>query len=193
MISIQIATEDQKDQILSTTMLSFCMDPFVRWATHDSHQYLTRYADLFMVSIKAGIANRSAYFSSGFLGIAVWFPPGIYAADQEIVTAIQNLGPSPLRELMEEAFEKFLAFHPEVPHWYLPFMGVDPNFQGQGIGSSLLKHVLDICDSKKEIAYLEASSTRNMYFYQRHGFEVLGSFKVGDSPNLFPMIRKPNL
>ena len=28
-------------------------------------------------------------------------------------------------------------------------------------------------------------------FYQRHGFEVVGTIQVGDAPPLFPMVRRP--
>lgn len=190
-ISVQAAWVEQADQVLSTTLLAFCADPFVRWAVRDSHQYLTRYSELFKVSIKTAISHNSAYVATGLSGIAVWFPPGIYAEDKDIVTAIQDLGPCPLKDLMEESFEKFLKYHPQEPHWYMSFMGVDPSFQGQGIGSAILKHSLQECDRTQHLAYLEASSERNVSFYQRFGFEVIGEFQVGNSPKLFPMFRRP--
>ena len=95
------------------------------------------------------------------------------------------------KDLMEESFEKFLIYHPQEPHWYMPFMGVEPSFQGQGIGSAILKHSLQECDRTQHLAYLEASSERNVSFYERHGFRVIGKFQVGNSPQLFSMIREP--
>ena len=189
--AVQVATVDQTDQVLSTTLLAFCEDPFVRWAINDSHQYLTRYSELFKASIKTAISNRTAYVTAGFSAVAVWFPPAIYADDQDIVTAIQDLGPCPLKDLMEESFEQFLTYHPQEPHWYMPFMGVEPSFQGLGMGSALLKYSLQECDRTQHLAYLEASSERNVYFYERHGFKVIGNFQVGNSPKLFPMLREP--
>ena len=189
-VVIKAATQDQADKVLSTTLLAFSADPFVRWAIKDSHQYLTRYSQLFKVSINTAISHNAAYFSLGFSGVAVWFPPGIYAEDRDIVSAIEDLGPCPLKELMVESFEKFLSYHPQEPHWYMPFMGVDPNFQGQGIGSSLLRHSLYECDRTQRLAYLEASSERNVLFYERHGFTVIGEYHVGNSPKLYPMIRE---
>ena len=32
--------------------------------------------------------------------------------------------------------EKMGPFHPADPHWYLPFMGVDPRKHGQGYASA---------------------------------------------------------
>jgi ribosomal protein S18 acetylase RimI-like enzyme len=151
-VVIKVAAQDQVDKVLSTTLLAFSSDPFVRWAINDSHQYLTRYAQLFKVSINTAISHNAAYFSVGFSGTAVWFPPSVYAEDQHILSAIKDLGPCSLKELMVESFEKFLLYHPQEPHLYMPFMGVDPNFQGQGIGSSLLRHSLQECDRTQHMA-----------------------------------------
>ncbi|MGV1015508.1 MAG: GNAT family N-acetyltransferase, partial [Methyloceanibacter sp.] len=82
-------------------------------------------------------------------------------------------------------------FHPDEPHWYLPLIGTDPALQGKGHGSSLLRHALSICDAEKMPAYLEATSARNVPFYRRHGFEAIGTIRVGTSPTITPMLRPP--
>jgi ribosomal protein S18 acetylase RimI-like enzyme len=65
------------------------------------------------------------------------------------------------------------AKHPDDrPHWYLPTLGVEPDSQGRGLGSRLMRPVLDRCDSERLPAYLEASSPRSRALYERHGFEV---------------------
>lgn len=189
--AIHTATYDQLDQVLSTTLLAFCTDPFVRWAVSDPHQYLTNYPRIFRAFIGKAIANSAAFYAEGFSGVAVWLPPGVSIDEQEIAIAIENLGSSPLQEYMIELFEGFSKYHPSEPHWYLPLMGVEPSFQRQGVGSALLKHALRLCDSDKKIAYLEASSKDNLSLYERHGFEILGSIQVGNSPSVFPMIRAP--
>jgi ribosomal protein S18 acetylase RimI-like enzyme len=88
-------------------------------------------------------------------------------------------------------FEQMEAFHPREVHWHLPLIGVDPSHQGQGIGSALLRHVLSACDKQKVLAYLEATSSRNILLYERHGFEALGRIQVADAPPVVPMVRKP--
>ena len=65
------------------------------------------------------------------------------------------------------------SMHPSEPHWYLATLGTDPDFQGKGIGSSLLRPVLDHCDAEGWPAYLESSKERNIPFYFRHGFTVV--------------------
>ena len=82
--------------------------------------------------------------------------------------------------------------HPEEPHYYLPFVGVVPGWQGRGIGAALLRPVLDRCDAERMPAYLEASSPRNRNLYERHGFVVTEEFRLGKgSPPLWRMWRAP--
>lgn len=81
--------------------------------------------------------------------------------------------------------------HPAEPHWYLPFIGVDPARQGAGYGSELMKHALERCDADRIPAYLENSNPKNTPFYERFGFEPLGVIKAGTVPDIVPMLRKP--
>jgi ribosomal protein S18 acetylase RimI-like enzyme len=83
------------------------------------------------------------------------------------------------------------TYHPSEPHWFLPFVGVDPLQQGKGFGSALLQHTLIQCDRDSKLAYLESSNPKNISLYERHGFEVLGTIQVGTSPSIFPMLRRP--
>jgi ribosomal protein S18 acetylase RimI-like enzyme len=86
-------------------------------------------------------------------------------------------------------FEQMGRYHPAEPHWYLPFIGVDPIHQGKGYGSALLKHVLLQCDRDRAPAYLESTNPANISLYERHGFQVLATIQVGSSPPIFPMLR----
>jgi L-amino acid N-acyltransferase YncA len=54
-----------------------------------------------------------------------------------------------------------------------------------------MQHGLLQCDRHHMPAYLESSNPANLSFYERHGFEVLGTIQVGASPPIFPMLRHP--
>jgi GNAT superfamily N-acetyltransferase len=83
--------------------------------------------------------------------------------------------------------------HPAEPHYYLPLVGVDPEWQGGGLGTVLMRPVMDRCDDEKVPAYLEATTPRNRALYERHGFEVTEQFSLGPgSPPLWRMWRNPN-
>lgn len=84
-------------------------------------------------------------------------------------------------------------FRPRQPHYYLFLLGALPECQGQGVGSTLISHVLRKCDNEKMPAYLENSKRENIRFYQGHGFEVIDRclFARGAPPVWF-MWREPN-
>ncbi|UCF29548.1 MAG: GNAT family N-acetyltransferase [Chloroflexota bacterium] len=58
-------------------------------------------------------------------------------------------------------------------HWYLQFIGVDPDYQGKGHGGRLLKFLLDRLDSERESCFLETQNQENLAFYQQNGFQVV--------------------
>jgi ribosomal protein S18 acetylase RimI-like enzyme len=80
---------------------------------------------------------------------------------------------------------------PSPPHWYLGVLGTDPSAQGQGLGSAVLRPVLEQCDSDGVAAYLESSKERNIAFYARHGFRVTAELQMPRGPKMWAMWRDP--
>lgn len=89
-----------------------------------------------------------------------------------------------------ELFELFDAHRPQDPHYYLQFIGVRPDRQGTGIGSALLRAVLDRSDLEGAAAYLEADE-RSRFLYLKHRFEATGERRVPRGPSFWPMWRAP--
>lgn len=89
-----------------------------------------------------------------------------------------------------ELFELFDAHHPQDPHYCLQFIGVRPDRQGTGIGSALLRAMLDRCDLEGAAAYLEADE-KSRFLYLKHGFEASGKRRVPRGPTFWPMWRAP--
>ena len=58
-------------------------------------------------------------------------------------------------------------------YWYLSMLGVDPAYQNQGVGSSLIQPILEQVDRDNLPCYLETSTAGGVRFYQRHNFEVV--------------------
>ena len=71
-----------------------------------------------------------------------------------------------------EVFQALDVLHPVEPHWYLGTLGVDPDHQGRGIGTALLRHWLAHAAGDASGAYLETDLRGNVGFYQRQGFAV---------------------
>ena len=86
------------------------------------------------------------------------------------------------------------ANHPDEPHYYLPVVGVDPDWQGRGIGAALMQPVLERCDRERMPAYLEATTPRNRALYERYGFAVTEEFELANvGPPVWRMWRAPKV
>ena len=95
----------------------------------------------------------------------------------------------PLVGIGWEGMERAHPRHP--PHFYLAVLGTEPDAQGQGLGSAVLRPVLEQCDTDGVCAYLESSKERNVDFYARHGFRVLGELRLLRGPKMWKMWRDP--
>lgn len=62
---------------------------------------------------------------------------------------------------------------PKERHWHIGPVGVHPDVQGRGIGTSLMASFLEVVDGQRAAAYLETDRTRNLPFYERFGFAVV--------------------
>ncbi len=65
-------------------------------------------------------------------------------------------------------------------HWHLGPVGVEPGFQGRGIGGALMRAVCAWLDEGGRLAWLETDKERNVRFYSSLGFEVSARHTVLD-------------
>ena len=125
-------------------------------------------------------------------GAALWVPHGRepVAPDRAEAFAARLVEiAGPCADRMGAVVELLDAHHPDDPHEYLWFLGVVPAAQGRGIGSALLRPVLERADRAGAPCYLEATSPRNRAFYERHGFVADAPIAVAGGPPLWPMRR----
>ncbi len=77
----------------------------------------------------------------------------------------------------EAFFQSMDGFGFPEPHVYLGMLGVDPPFQGKGIGRALVKAVSDYAATVPgcQGVCLDTESEANVSIYERMGFRVIGN------------------
>jgi ribosomal protein S18 acetylase RimI-like enzyme len=189
--AIKTATVSDEAPAIAVVVLAFSADPAVRWTWPDPKQYLMHFPSFVRAFGGKAFAHDSAYYVDGYAGAALWLPPAIRPDEDAMMTLLQRTGSAQVQKDGFAVFEQMGRYHPREPHWYLPFIGVDPFHQGKGYGAVLMQHALIPCDRDHTLAYLESSNPKNIPLYERHGFELLGTIQVGTSPPIFPMLRTP--
>ena len=67
---------------------------------------------------------------------------------------------------------------PDRPHAHFGPFGVEPELQGNGIGSLVLREYTRRLDDAGEHSYLETEKPENVALYSRFGFEVVDEGEV---------------
>lgn len=189
---VLVATPEDRDRCTATFVAAFVNDPLMRWMFPDADQYFTFFPQVVLHYGGSAFDLGTAFRTDDFAGGACWLAPG-EAVDEEALGGVLEGGIEPARlGVIFEFMEQVGASHPDVDHWHLPGIGVDPCRQGAGIGSLLLAHTLAEVDRDGAVAYLESSNPLNVVLYERFGFEVIAEIQAGDSPTIWPMLRPAN-
>ncbi|WP_149194064.1 GNAT family N-acetyltransferase [Luteimonas suaedae] len=188
---IETATASDEASVIAVMVLAFSADPAARWTWPDPQQYLGHFPDFVKELGGKAFAHGSAYYADGYTGAAMWLPPEVGPDEDRLIDLLQRTAYAPVQKDLFAVLEQMARYHPKEPHWFLPFIGVDPLRQGKGCGAALMQHALVPCDRDGTPAYLESSNPANIPLYERYGFELLGSIQVGTSPPIFPMLREP--
>ena len=166
-------------------------DPAARWVWPDSQQFLKHFPNFVRAFAGKAFEHGSAYHIEGYSGAALWLPPNVHPDENKLINLVHSIVSAQVQEDFISVLQQMRRYHPTEPHWYLSLMGVDPTKQNKGLGSALLQHMLTLLDRERMPAYLESSNPRNISLYNRHGFTLLGTIQVGNSPPINPMLRTP--
>lgn len=186
---------DDLDTLVDTLSDSFSGDPIFNWVFPQSSLYpyffrlLVRDLYLPRGMIHMDHAGRAA---------ALWLPPEErYEIPPRLslvifgVRLVRRGGLAYLQRLRRQGVV-YARHLPREPHYYLQFLGTRHDHQGQGIGTALLRHGLEVCDERDMPAYLESSNERNLPLYERHGFTVRDRAQVSSNgPTVWFMWREP--
>jgi GNAT superfamily N-acetyltransferase len=181
--------ESDRERALDTLVLAFAADPVERWLYPEPRQYLTCFPAFLAAFGGRAFAEGTVWSLPDFSAVAVWLPPSAGPDGDAVVAALLDTVAREQHEDTLSVLRQMDDAHPRFPHWYLPWLGVDPALQGRGLGGGLIERCLRVVDEDHLPAYLETPSPRTIPFYMRYGFEVTGEAQAGACPPVALMLR----
>ena len=117
------------------------------------------------------------YIQNGFLPAPLVLGSRDFARSQECEAFVGNM------------HEKLMNGR---PHYYLWGLVVDPAQKQKGIGTALLRPVIEKADAEKMPIYLETHDERNVNYYQRMDFKLVCTDKIPKyEVPIWCMVREP--
>jgi len=87
--------------------------------------------------------------------------------------------------------ELIRSLRPTEPHWFLDTIATEPELFGRGLAGSLLAHDLELRDRAGDVCALDTHTPRQIAFYERHGFAVVGRGEPAPGFPIVVMVREP--
>jgi len=199
MTTVRAATPADRATLATALASAFAEDPLFGWMTGaaPNHPVGPKLRALFDAFLKLDLrrSDHLVFTDEDGIGAAIWKHPNRWKMPTgDMVRAL----PAMLRALgtktprMVGAITAIEKVHPKEEHYYLEALGTHQDMQSMGVGSAVIRHMLDRCDAEGLPAYLESSNPRNIPFYARHGFETTGEIVVGrGAPTVTAMWRDP--
>lgn len=175
---------------------AFFDDPVASWAWRPDRLRQKAFERFQLIRLHQLLGDDEVWMTDDLTSAALWAPPRRWriSTRETMQFARAFAHPRLLARLPLVAYgwHKLELAHPPRPHhWYLAVLGTDPSAQGHGLGSAVLRPVLEQCDSDGVGAYLESSKERNIDFYARHGFRVTDELRLLRGPRAWGMWRDP--
>lgn len=166
---------------------AFAADPLVRAICGGGSLSSQRVTWSFRIAVRSHCLSPQPGWtvsapSIGVAGVALVSQPSMMLRSAPdtwfTLRALLHVGWRAARRGMQAA-ETIAAHAPSVPYIYLRTLGVDPSVQRRGVGSRLLRHILDNAPAAWPL-YLETAAEGNLAFYAKHGLQCIGSFRCLD-------------
>lgn len=201
LITLQKAQHKQVSEMIGRAFLN---DPIYVYTLPDEEERKRYIFTLFDVVVRYIIRYGEITCTPDLRAAACWLPPG--QNDLRTWGLIRMGLLSTLFQLRMETVRHFLngmnsvapamsKQHKRIvpgPHWYLSILAVDPAYQGQGLGSQLLRAGTARADAANLPCYLDTATARNVPLYQRFGFQVVHEEEVeGANLHIWNMLRPP--
>jgi ribosomal protein S18 acetylase RimI-like enzyme len=182
-VQLEVAQRGQAAELLAR---AFHNDPTYRLVIPEEEKRAKVLLWLFDRVVHYALLYGEVHTSPALEGVVCWLPPGeTHLALGRVVRSGLYATPLKMGLAAYRRFDTYMSYADELhrrcapeSHWYLWAIGVDPSSQGRGIGGSLLERVLVRTSEDGTLCYLETGMERNLRFYEKHGFKVVGEGTV---------------
>lgn len=197
--AVRAAGRDEAARIGEVLADAFAEDPVFSWLIPPEGHDRDRRMRTFFTSMSRSYLRRGkpCYLAGDGSAAALWSAPGSWTLPvseilREAVPSGTAFRSRLLRALRTQLQVERLHAGQSRPHWYLGYLGTRHDRQGEGLGTRMLREVLDRADAEGVPAYLESSNERNLTLYERNGFRAVGELQaLGHGPTIWRMWREP--
>jgi GNAT superfamily N-acetyltransferase len=201
-VTIRALRPDEVDAALEVIARSFHDDPGALIIEPDPARRRDALRHLTGPVVRAALPHghvAAAVTPDGtIVGVATWLPPGHDAptdaelreaglddAEAAVPDAAARMGP------MAAALDRLHERSISGDHWRLEFFGVDPAWQGTGLGAALIETGHRHADAAGQLCWLETFTRRNVDWYARRGYRVAAQGTVPTGEPIWGLIRDP--
>lgn len=199
-LGVRRATAADIPELARVLTRAFHEDPYFTFVASPAGDRTRRMRAGWAGILRYASGSLTATFTTDDLaGVAVWLRPdapkmGTVDSIRLLLAMARLRGPRRVRSISQlvRQLDEHRRRHVPNPHYYLLALGVDIDRQRQGVGTSLLRPVMDRCDAEGMTAYLETANGDNIAFYERLGFACVEELILpGAGVKIWLMARKP--
>ncbi|HEY5463239.1 MAG TPA: GNAT family N-acetyltransferase [Hanamia sp.] len=177
------ATNKERDRVIDILAESFNDNQSVNYIVKQDQKRNLRIRKLMAYSFDVCYLYGGVYLTDDKSGCAlILFPDkkknNLKSVLLDIKLIVSCIGISNIKKAMKRE-SKIKELQPKKLMYYLWFIGVYSDKQNKGIGSSLIKEVIDEAHSRQRPVYLETSTLKNIPWYERFGFKIYNELNLG--------------
>lgn len=169
-------------------------EPWGAWAMPETEGREVRLHSLIEADVRERFLPHGECWTIGGASTTLWIPP---AGRPGAEVFAHRRGEAEYAyygdrgDAMRAGDELIASLRPREEHWYLDTIATDPELFGRGLAGRLLAHDLEIRDAAGDVSALDTHTPRQIAFYERHGFEVVGEGQLSPELSVVMMARQP--
>ena len=169
-------------------------EPWGAWAMPEEEGREERLHALIEADVRERFLPHGECWTIGGASTTLWIPPAGQPGNEVFARRrgeAEYAEYGDRGEAMRAGDELIASLRPSEEHWYLDTIATEPGLFGRGLAGRLLAHDLGVRDAAGDVCALDTHTRRQVAFYERHGFEVVGEGQLGPGLAVVMMVREP--